>query len=355
MEVIGAQLAAVVAGANRLDAGTAGGVDAGTHRAVDRRRVEPVEHDFEHGIDPVGQFGFRPRAHGRTVGVVGRGDHSRVAAGANLAAAADYAAGEREDHAGHALDRADSSFGCRQPAVAGLGEYQKVAAADALFLDAEALLQETLAFHDRNAPVALAADDLADLQLVAEHPERAAGGQPIGRVGKTVEAAGGRTRQHRLADALGQALAEAVHVHGEEQNGNPGTRVRCLRRRKLALNARFALAGDDRRGETGELQRRLARPFVGARRDDQPRRAHAERLGKRILDEDAANLHVSPRWHTARRTDALDSDRTTRLNTDRSSAATGIRSRDRTPAAHADACLPARGAAAPPRRRGSPP
>ena len=78
------------------------------------------------------------------------------------------------------------------------------------------------------------------------------------------------------------------------KNRPAGTRVRRLRRRELALDARLALAGDDRRRETGELQRRLARPLVRARGDDQTGGAHAERLGKRVLDEDAADFHVQP-------------------------------------------------------------
>ena len=61
--------------------------------------------------------------------------------------------------------------------------------------------------------------------------------------------------------------------------------------RELALDRRLALAGDDGGGEAGELVRGLARPLLILRRDDDARAAHPERLGERVVDLHAADLH----------------------------------------------------------------
>ncbi len=53
LEVMRTELAAVVAGSDRHDAGTAGRVDPGAHRRTDRSRVEPVDDDLEHRVHGV--------------------------------------------------------------------------------------------------------------------------------------------------------------------------------------------------------------------------------------------------------------------------------------------------------------
>jgi hypothetical protein len=169
---------------------------------------------------------------------------------------------------------------------------EEIAATDALLLDAEAFLEQRLTFHDGDAPEALTADDLADLKSVAEDAQRAAGRQAVGRLGEAVEAADGRTRQHRLPDPFGQALAQTLHVHREEQHRHAGTRVRRLGRRELAFDCRLALAGDHRGRETGELERGFTRPACVAACDDEAHRAHAEGFGKGVLDQYPADSHA---------------------------------------------------------------
>ena len=83
---------------------------------------------------------------------------------------------------------------------------------------------------------------------------------PVRRVGQPVEAGRGRAGEHRLADALDQPLAQVVLAHRHEQHADAGPAVGRLASAQLALDPRLALAADDRRGEAGELERRLARP-----------------------------------------------------------------------------------------------
>ena len=71
----------------------------------------------------------------------------------------------------------------------------------------------------------------------------------------------------------------------------PGPSVRRLRGGELPLDSGFHLAADDRGGESGELERGLARPPRVPGRDDEARDAHRERLGERVFDEDAPDVH----------------------------------------------------------------
>src|SRR5678816_3671003 len=147
MKVIWPELATVVAGADRLHPRAAGSVDPGAHRPIDRRRVETVEDDFQHRVDAVRQLRLRARTYGRAVRVVGGRDHALVMSRADLAAAADDAAGEWKNHSGHSLDRLHCRFGCRESGIDAASKDQEISAADAFLLDAEALLDEALAFH----------------------------------------------------------------------------------------------------------------------------------------------------------------------------------------------------------------
>ena len=253
--------------------------------------LEPVDHDLEHGVHALGQRARGQRPDRRAKRVVGRRDHPRISARADLAAAADDAAWKRQNHAGHAVDRGDGGFGGGQRRGRGLGQDQEIAAGHALLLEAEALLQQALAFHHGNAPVPLAVHHLARLQPVTERAQRAAGRQAVGCVRQSVEAAGGGTREDGLADTLGQALAESLGVHGEQQHGDAGTRVRCLVGPQFALDGRFDLAGDHGRRKAGELGGGRPGPGVRGTGHDHARGPHAEGLGERVLDVDAANVH----------------------------------------------------------------
>ena len=59
MKMVGAELAAVVAGGDGDDAVAAGRVDAGPHRRGDRLRVDAVDHDLQHRVHAVGQLRSR--------------------------------------------------------------------------------------------------------------------------------------------------------------------------------------------------------------------------------------------------------------------------------------------------------
>src|SRR5262249_24113268 len=143
----------------------------------------------------------------RAVGVVGRRDHLRVMFGADLAAAADDAAGKRQNHAADAAHRIRRRLGGRERRPVIARENQQIAAADRP-LDAKALLNQELAVHHRDAPVAAAVEKLARLVLVAEVTQQAADRNALLTVRQTVEARGGRTRQDALTDAVDEALTE---------------------------------------------------------------------------------------------------------------------------------------------------
>src|SRR3954464_9252606 len=81
-----------------------------------------------------------------------------------------------------------------------VGEDDDVAAADALH-DPEALLDEELALHHRDAPVPPTAEHLAPLPAVAEVPQETPDGHLVAAA-QAVEARGGRAGEHGLADAL---------------------------------------------------------------------------------------------------------------------------------------------------------
>jgi hypothetical protein len=154
--------------------------------------------------------------------------------------------------------------------------------------DAEALLHEELALHDRHAPVALTLEHLAGLIAVAEvahlpaHVDRVLGLD-------AVEAGRGRRGQHALPDALDQPLADALLVHGEEQHAHAGAPVRRLV--EHALDRRLALAADHRGGEARHRTAGLQRPLGRRCRDDDARAPHRERLGERVDDLRAVQPH----------------------------------------------------------------
>src|SRR6266542_1506442 len=178
---MGAELAPVVARRDGAHAGAAGRPDPGAHRGLDRRHVQTVEHDFQHAVHAVGKLARRDRAKRGTERVVRRGDHLGVALRADLGAAARHAAREREDYA---RVLAHSCHGCLrrgQRTVRVLGEDEKVASAHA-FLHPKRLGHKEFAFHHRDAPVALGADDLARLESIAEHASKVIGTQRYWRI-----------------------------------------------------------------------------------------------------------------------------------------------------------------------------
>src|SRR5262249_31092270 len=155
----------------------------------------------------------------------------------DLAAAADDAAGKRQDDAAHLAHRVGGGLGGRERGCLIARQDQEVAAADRL-LHAERLLDEELAVHDRNAPVALAVEELARLVLVAEVAQEAADGDALLALRQAVETRGGRARQDALTDAIDEALTEAGGVEREQQDADAGSAVRRVVGSELRFDAR---------------------------------------------------------------------------------------------------------------------
>jgi hypothetical protein len=149
------------------------------------------------------------------------------------------------------------------------------------------VLDQELAVHDRDPPVAPLPDLLRDLVAVAEEAERLA--QRCSGVAALDpgEAGGRRAGEHALPHP-GDELAPEVRVrHREQEDGGAGPPVRRLAGREDALDPGLAAAGDHRRGEAGHRLRRGHRPGGLVRGDHDPRRPHRERLGEGVLDQDA--------------------------------------------------------------------
>src|SRR5262249_20357922 len=120
--------------------------------------------------------------------------------------------------------------------------------------------------------------------LVAEVTQQAADRNALLTVRQTVEARGGRTRQDALADAVDEALTETGGVEREQQNADAMPAIGRVVGWELRFDARLALAADHRRREAGHRLRRRPGPARRLRRDHDARRAHVERLGKRVGD-----------------------------------------------------------------------
>src|SRR6185437_15295813 len=122
----------------------------------------------------------------------------------DLAAAAHDPTRKRENHPRHSRHRAHRRLGSLERRVLALGEDEEIAAADAASLS-EALLDEELALHHGQPPVAHAVYHLAPLESVGKGAERLADGNALGGIGETVEAGGGGARENCLPDALDHA------------------------------------------------------------------------------------------------------------------------------------------------------
>src|SRR5438876_8772610 len=140
------ELAAVIPCADPQYAGQAGGRNADARRLLDGRQVETVHDDLVNGVGPLRQGGLHEPAQGRTVSIVGTGPQLLVPA-ADLAAAADDAAGKRQNDAGYLTYRRDGSLRCLQRDRLSFADDQEVAASHA-FDRAEDVLAEELTVHD---------------------------------------------------------------------------------------------------------------------------------------------------------------------------------------------------------------
>jgi hypothetical protein len=145
-----------------------------------------------------------------------------------------------------------------------------------------------------------AASHLARLPAVAEEAQLAADVDVVLRV-EAVEARGRRARQHGLADALDEALAEALRVGGEQQGRDAGAPVGRLGGIEHALDPGLALASDDRRREAGERAPGVLGPRRRLGRDEDARAPHAERLGERVLHLGVVEPHHAAGLASTRR------------------------------------------------------
>src|SRR4051794_5280144 len=283
MEVVLAEVAAVVAGRELPRARPRRRLEPDPHRLRHRLRREPVDDDLEDGLDAFRDLRVVDlRAQRRAQHVVRGRDRALVALGADLAAAARDAAGERHDRALDLSHRGGRGLRRVQGGREVVAQDDDVPAADALD-DPEALLDEELALHHRDPPVAPAGQDLARLPAVAEEAQLAADVDlPLGV--QAVEAGGGRAGEDRLAHALAQPLGEPVGVRREQQRGDAGAPVRRLTRLEHALDRGLALASDHRCREARERAAGVHRPLRRRGGHDDPRAPHAERLGERVDD-----------------------------------------------------------------------
>ena len=193
-------------------------------------QVEVVDHEFVHRVHAVGQVGFHRAAERGAVGVVGARAELRVLT-PDLAAGADDAAGEGEQHAGNASRRGHRVLGGAKPGRLRLREDEDVPAGHAL-RGAERVFAQELAVHHRYAPVTFAVEELADLPAVAEVAQEAADLDRLaGVAGQPVEARGRRARQHAVGDAVAHRFLQGVAAEAEEQQRHAGPAVGRLVRR----------------------------------------------------------------------------------------------------------------------------
>src|SRR5579871_1367318 len=224
------KIPAVVSGADADDAGTAGSLDAGARGLLDRGEVESVDDDFIDGVDAFGKGGCDEATQRGAIGVVGAGLELFVAA-ADLAAAADDAAGKGTNDSGHSPDGGDGGFSRGEGNRLTFAEDQEVAAGYS-FDRAEHIFTEELAVHDRHAPEAPAIELLADLETVAEETQIAADADVLvlDRRQPVVACRGG-AGEDTLADTVDSCFLQGVAAECEQEQAHAGPAVRRLFRR----------------------------------------------------------------------------------------------------------------------------
>src|SRR5262249_34504811 len=228
MERVLAELATVVPGADLHDAWTAGRPDPDAHGGFDCAHIEAVDDDLVDRVHLRRQPAPAVSAKRGAVLLV-RGRPERLVARADLAAAADDTAGEGEDDAGDGADGDHRSL-CRvERRRLVRGQDEEVSAGNGA-LDAERVLAEELAVHHRHAPVAPAVELLAGLVPIPEETEQAPDLDGLLTGQEPVEARGGGTGHHALADAVDQGLAERGGVEAEDQETDSRPAVRRSRR-----------------------------------------------------------------------------------------------------------------------------
>ena len=157
------------------------------------------------------------------------------------------------------------------------------------------ILAGELAVHHRDSPVSPVPQDLAGLPAIPEKAQIAPDADLLVRHRQAVVTGGGRTGEHALPDAVDHRFLQRVPAEGEQQHTDAGPAVGRFRRRHESFNRGLGVAPDHAGGVSARLAGGDHRPVFVDGREDEPRRRHRKRLGKRVLDLDAVNDHVPAR------------------------------------------------------------
>src|SRR5262249_18344317 len=148
-----------------------------------------------------------------------------LVAAADLAARADDAAGEGQDHARHPADRRDRRFGSRPRLGLGGADDQEVAAGHALDRAEDGLADE-LAVHHRHPPVATAFRLFRELPAIAEEAQVATDpDRLVAHDRQAIVTSRRRAGENALADAVDDRLLQGVAAEGEQQQADAGPAV----------------------------------------------------------------------------------------------------------------------------------
>ncbi len=219
------QSAAEIGGGDQGGARARGGVQPAAHRLAHLVLGHAVDDDLVHRPDAVGHERVVDLgAQGGSELMVGGGGHRGRRQGADLAAAADDPAGERQRDA-LVADRVDRRLRSGERARFVRAADHEVAASDA-GADPDRVADEELPLHHRDPPEPFTGDHLAGLKAVAEVAQTGAERHSLLRLGQTVEARRRRAGHDALADAVEHPLADALAVHGEQQHRNARPAVR---------------------------------------------------------------------------------------------------------------------------------
>ena len=174
MEVVRAELAAVIAGADahaRRASARAGRCAARPARiaARDRGLGQPVDDDFQHRADVGRRARFDAAVQGRAIGVVGGGASAPCTSSRPSSPERTMPPGNGMITSGTRGDRRDGGLGCRERASArSRPMIRRLPPPTASLVRPVVVLADELAVHHRDAPVAPAAERLRDLPAVAE-------------------------------------------------------------------------------------------------------------------------------------------------------------------------------------------
>jgi len=237
------------------------------------------------------QFGFNTAAKRRAKRIGGRRRQAFVAR-AHFAAAAGHATGKRRDHALDARHRLDRPPRSGQTGLPGHRLQDDVPAADP-FGDSQILLDKEFAIHDRNPPETSSVHQLALLIAVAEEAEVLSQGDAFLGGRQAVENGRRGACHQALPRPIRNRFGQRILGKPKDQNRGPRPSVRRLADRQSAFDPRLGVARDHGRTVSRGLPHGRLQPVLVMSRHHQPRVAHAERFGERIVDESGSQFHAA--------------------------------------------------------------